>query len=418
MGGGRRTAVGDPLTGRRFVAALGAAAAALLATAQPAAALPPGAWWYRVLDLQRAWGVEQGAGVTVAVVENGVKASLGDLQGQVLPGLDLSGRNPHAQHEDPSPGTDKFGHGSDMAILIAGTGQGAGMKGVAPKAKILPVALGRDAQGGYADSTIARGIRWAVDHGADIVNLSLGGPGACSPELADAVSYAYRHDIIVVASAADSPGPVSSPANCPGAIAVGGVDSAFKPWVNTPSGPEVDFVAPAFNLVNEELDGTLRGPDPKAAGTSQAAAIVSGTFALLRAKFPHDTARQLVTRALYNVHNGLGAGNVGKRIDDTLGYGEILPYYALTLSPPSAFANPIYDRFARELSSSSSSSAPAPSSPPPSRSGAPSSSPATSTSSSSDSGGVSSALVAAIVVAALIVLGAILFALRRRSRPT
>ena len=142
-----------------MVAALAAGAAALLTTAQPAAALPPGAWWYRVLDLQRAWGVGQGAGVTVAVVENGVKASLGDLRGQVLPGYDLSGSNPKAQHENPSPGTDKFGHGSDMAILIAGTGQGAGMKGVAPKAKILPVALGRGPKGRYPDAAIARGIR-------------------------------------------------------------------------------------------------------------------------------------------------------------------------------------------------------------------------------------------------------------------
>ena len=389
----------------------------MLATAQPAAALPPGAWWYRVLDLQRAWRVEQGAGVTVAVVENGVKASLGDLRGRVLRGHDFSGSNPNGQHENPMAGSDKFGHGTDMAILIAGTGQGAGMKGVAPQAKILPVAIGLTAEGHFDDPSIARGIRWAVDHGADIVNLSLGGAGACTPVLADAVSYAYRHDVIVVASAADSPGPVSSPANCPGAIAVGGVDSAFKPWANTPTGPEVDFVAPAFNLVNEELDGSLRGPDPKAAGTSQAAALVSGTFALLRAKFPHDTARQLVTRALYNVHNGLGAGNVGKRIDDTLGYGEILPYYALTLSPPSGFANPIYDRFARDLASSSSTSPPATTSPSASPPSAPaaSSSPATS---SSDSGGVSSALVAVIVVVALVVLGAIIFALRRRPRRT
>jgi len=393
-----------------------AAATALVTTAQPAAALPPGAWWYNVLSLPRAWQVGQGAGVTVAVVENGVEADLGDLRGQVLHGYDLTGHNPLGQHEKAAPGTDKFGHGTDMAVLIAGTGRGAGMKGVAPKAKILPVAVGRNAQGAFEDPAIAKGIRWAVDHGADIVNLSLGGPGPCTPLLGDAIAYAYRHDVIVVASAADTPGAVEAPANCPGAIAVGGVDSAFKPWVDTPTGPEVDFVAPSFNLVNEELDGTLRGPSPKAAGTSQAAALVSGTFALLRAKFPHDTARQIVTRALYNVHNGLGASKVGQRINDTLGYGEILPYYALTTTPPRGFGNPIYDRFARELSSSSSGPSPAPaSSAPSSGPAAASSSPATSAT-SSDSGGVSSGLVAAIVVVALLVLGGILFALRRRSR--
>src|SRR5581483_7563728 len=127
--------------------------------------------------------------------------------------------------------------------------------------------------------------------------------------------------VIVVAASGDAPAAVTAPANCPGAIAVGAIDSAFKPWIQEGFGPELDFVAPGFNMINEELDGSLKGPSPQASGTSSAAALVSGTFALLRSKFPHESARRIVARALYNVHNGLGPGHKDQRIDDHLGYG-------------------------------------------------------------------------------------------------
>ncbi|MCW2597151.1 MAG: putative family peptidase [Jatrophihabitans sp.] len=380
-----------------------------------AAALPSGAYWYTVLDLPHAWTITKGAGVTVAVVEGGVSAKVGDLNGQVLPGLDLTGRNPRGQSEQPQPGTKQFGHGTDMAVLIAGTGRGGGLVGVAPKAKILPVAVD-NGHGEVSDTLGPQGIKWAVDHGADVINLSFAGASPCESGYREAIAYAYRHDVIVVAGAGDSPGAVQSPANCPGALAVGGVDSAFTPWTKTPSGPEIDFVAPAFNLVNEELDGTLNGPFPDNAGTSQATAIVSGTLALLRARFPKESARQIVTRALYNVHNGLGSGTQGKRINNTLGYGEILPYFALTEAPPANAANPIYDRFAAELntppstgaSNSASTTTPAASTPP-------SQGPATSANASSG-GGTSVMLVILVVAVALLGLGAILFAVRRGRR--
>ena len=392
-----------------------------LALAGPSAALPKGAYWYTVLDLAKAWTVTKGAGVTVAVIDSGVQADLGDLRGQVLPGLDLSATHRGAHHDVPEKGTRQFGHGTGMAALIAGTGRGGGMVGVAPQAKILPVNVD-DAAGNAPITSEARGIEWAVDHGAKVINISLGGRNACTSIEGAAVAYAYRHDVIVVASAGDGTSTVDSPANCPGAIAVGGVDAQFKPWTKTPSGPEISFVAPAFDLVNEELDGTLGGPNPLNAGTSQAAAIVSGTFALLRAKFPHESARQIVARALHHVHNGLGVANLGKHIDDTLGYGEILPYFALTEATPAGAANPIYDRFDQQLKSSGATSSPsspaassaAPSTPP--SSAAPSSGRA---SSSSGSSGPPIPLIITIVVVVLLVAGLIvLVARRRRPRPT
>lgn len=217
-----------------FVPARSLAAVTALVTllqlllAAPSAALPKGAYWYTLFDLPKTWAVTKGAGVTVAVIDSGVKASLGDLRGQVLPGLDLSEAQRGAHSHVPKRGTTKFGHGTDMAALIAGTGRGAGIVGVAPEAKILPI-NGADAATDVAVTAEARGIRWAVDHGATVINVSVGGTNACTAIEGEAVVSAYRHDAIVVASAGDNPGMVDSPANCPGAIAVGGVDAAFAP---------------------------------------------------------------------------------------------------------------------------------------------------------------------------------------------
>ena len=268
----------------------------------------------------------------MAVIDHGVQASLGDLRGQVLRGLDLTGDDPGGQHEEPATQASQFGHGSDMAALIAGTGRGAGLKGVAPKAKILPVDA--SSGGSISDSDIARGITWSAQHGAKIVNVSLGQQSSCSATVASALKYAYQHNVLVVVSAGDSAGPVFSPANCPGALAVSGVDAAIKPWTKSASGPETAFAAPAYGLINELLNNTLDGPSAVDSGTSASAAMVSGTFALLWSKFPHDTARQIVTRALYNVHNGVGDKAFGTRVSNSLGYGMILPRYALTEATP------------------------------------------------------------------------------------
>jgi Subtilase family len=405
---------------RPLVAAAAGLAVAVLCFVQaaPASALPKGAYWYGLWELPNVWKTTEGAGVTVAVIDSGVKASLGDLQGQVLPGLDLSTNHTGAQNDVPDPGQGNFGHGTDMAVLIAGTGKGGGLVGVAPKARILPINVSDD-QDQASTAAAAQGVRWAVDHGAKIVNLSFAGTGECDPTLGQSIKYAYQHDVIVVAGAGDSPGPVGTPADCPGAIAVGGDDINFKPWTQTPSGPTIDFVAPSFNLVNELLDGTLNGPQPGNAGTSQATALVSGVFALIRAKFPHDTARQIVTRALYAVHNGLG--RYGPRINDTLGYGEIVPKLAVTTNPPANAKNPIYDRFDTALgtaagggsssppTSSSSTNTPAPASTSPSS--------AASSSNDSSSGFPAWAVIVIIVVVLAIIVAVVAISRRNRRNP-
>jgi hypothetical protein len=395
-----------------------AAALALLLGAGPAAAVPtplPKGWWYTELDLARAWRVGQGAGVTVAVIDSGVRPSLGDLRGQVLRGKDFTGAADPGWDDTGVPGDRTFGHGTAMAAFIAGTGRGAGIVGVAPKAKILPIRVGTSATA--QDRYVPAAIRWAVTHGADVINMSFGSVKPCPAQEQQAVDDAVRHDVIVVAASGDHPGPVDAPADCTGVIAVGGTQDsqAFRPWPSEGAGPSLDFVAPGDHLVAELLDNTLTTAG--GSGTSASAAFVSGTFALLRGRFPHDSARQLVTRALYAVHNGLGGKVFAKRINDRLGYGEILPYYALTTAPPPGARNPIYDAIRRHLAASrptTSPSSPAPSS---ASTPAPTSSSAPATSAASTSGGIGAGAVVGIVAAALVVVGLVVAgAMRGRRR--
>lgn len=320
---------------------------AQVGAAGPAVATPAGAPWYQQWSLSRAWTISKGAGVTVAVVDSGVKASIGDLRGQVLPGVDLTDHPAGAHTDLPIPGEINFGHGTDMAALIAGTGQGAGMVGVAPKAKILPVRVGTD-QGASTTAAI-KGIRWAVDHGAKVINLSFGGgPVHCENTFySSAIAYAYHHDVIVVASAGNESGPIAAPGDCPGVITIGGADTAFRPTKGTATGPALDFVAPGSVFVPELLNNTLGRPQAGNESTSQATALASGVFALLRSKFPAESARQIVTRALYSAHGQ--NGRTPTRISNALGYGALQPAAALTRGVPAQAKNPIFDRFDTEL---------------------------------------------------------------------
>ncbi len=398
---------------RRAPAFLGCAGifAASVVLAAPADAFPTRSWWYGELSVAKAQQVNKGSGVIVAVIDTGVQASLPDLGGQVLAGKSFT-RAGDGRTDIPSPGASYFGHGTAIAGYIAGTGRGAGMVGIAPQAKILPVQVTATATDTHTD-TLAQGIRWSVDHGAKILNISLSGQdGGCPAALQSAVDYAVQHDVIVDAGTGNSAQtPVGSPANCIGALGIGGTSDAkaFTAWPEESAGPELDFVAPADHMRDLLLTNQLT--DPVAKGTSISTALVSGTFALLRSRFPHDSARQIVTRALYNVHNGFRGNVFAKRIDDRLGYGEILPSFALTDAPPRNAVNPLYDAIERHLKSTSST--PASSAPAASSSGAPSSS----SGSKSSTGLSTGALVGIVAGVVVVVLLVVVVVARSRRRP-
>jgi hypothetical protein len=315
-----------------------------------------GQYWTGKLQLSKVWKITRGAGVTVAVVDSGVPRT-GDLGSRLLPGRSFAIGSDNARI-DPGVSTGGIGgtysHGQNMAELIAGDGS-SGLVGIAPQARILPVKVALSTGQNIPDSAVAQGIRYAVDQGVQVVNASVGAVGGCTSAVGAAVKYAYQHDIIVVVSSGDSGlGQVDTPANCPGALAVSGIDSNARPWSGSNYGPEVDVTNFAKDIPGVSSTGG-QGPTN---GTSAAAAFTSGEVALLRAAYPHDSARAIVTRLLYGIDNLTTTLKNGTRVNDHVGYGVPVPLDALKDTVPSTAPDPIYDRLLKELGPGSGNSAP------------------------------------------------------------
>jgi len=200
-------------------------------------------WQLLRLHAKESWKLADGAGVTVAVIDSGVDGRHSDLAGQVLPGADFVRPGGDGQ-------SDAVGHGTAVASLIAGRGDDTdGVEGLAPRSKILPVRV-LDASNRYDDArTVANAVRWAVDHGAQVVNLSLGGT-ARSAELADAIDYAFEKNVVVVACTGNEMPPepdlVWYPAREPGVLAVTGLDhaSANRLWPGALTGKQTVLAHP------------------------------------------------------------------------------------------------------------------------------------------------------------------------------
>ncbi|MGR6973073.1 type VII secretion-associated serine protease mycosin [Streptomyces cynarae] len=278
--------------------------------------------------MKDTWVESQGEGVTVAVVDSGVDSSHPDLAGQVLEGKDFTGGgNAHK---------DLDGHGTSMASLIAGHGHGAGntsgMVGIAPKAKILPLRVIETQKDPNRDETWAAAVRYAVDHGAKVINLSFSNEGGKTlSDGREAIAYAESHDVVIVASAGNE-GSVSvdEPAALPGVVSVGAVDKEGNRWDGSNTGKGLTLMAPGVDVLAADM--TRSQKYSLSTGTSDATAYVSATAALVRAKYPNLTAGQVINRLIKSAsflgHKGL------KAPDQEYGYGIIRPYQAVTMDIP------------------------------------------------------------------------------------
>ncbi|MFJ5302469.1 type VII secretion-associated serine protease mycosin [Streptomyces sp. NPDC088350] len=298
----------------------------------PAAPTPLSAEWpldAQHFDASRIWRLSQGAGVTVAVVDTGVNARHPDLAGRVLPGTDVTG-----QATDGRVDVSADSHGTSVAGVIAGSGTtGKGMAGLAPRATVLPVRVSAD---NAADPlALARGIVYATDHRASVINISMVTTDP-DPQIRDAVAYARRHDAVVVAAAGNNGltgNPVGYPAAFPGVLAVSGTTRDGGFWSSGESGSYVALAAPAVDIYSTRNSGGYLTKD----GTSYSAPYVSAAAALLRAAYPSESAGQIIARLIGTADRpGGGSGR-----DDRFGYGIVDPLKALGAPAPAFSANPL-----------------------------------------------------------------------------
>ncbi len=255
-----------------------------------------------------AWTVTHGsAAQIIAVVDTGVDGTLPDLTGKVLPGEDYVDGDTNAAPAPVNPtcaDPSATGHGTFVAsVAAANTNNGIGIAGAGWLARVLPVRV-LNACGVGLDSNIAAGITWAADHGATVINLSLGGPDV-DPVLETALQHANSKGIpVVVAAGNEGTSTPQYPAAYPEAISVAATDTVGRLTYFTSFGDWVDVAAPGWNIIGEEpraLCATAANPRPtdcyyEGAGTSFAAPLVSGSVSLMRTLFPTWTPDQIKDR--------------------------------------------------------------------------------------------------------------------------
>lgn len=325
------------LTGAGTAAALGLVPAlpAAAATAAPFDGVRDTQQWvFDMMKVRPAWQVTEGKGVTVAVIDSGVYPHESDLSdGSVTAGPDFTGLH-------TSPQNSNWGqHGTWMASVIAGHGHDGGFDGVmgiAPEAKVLSIRVipdkgdpgyqaYNDEPEGRIQDELADGIMTAVKDHAQVISMSIG-YSAPSGVVRNAITYAYKHGTVLVASSGNSGGndtqhgkanglsPVSFPAEYPGVLGVGAVTSTGAQASFSSGNLSVQVAAPGKGVPAQGRNGLYYTVD----GTSPACALVAGVAALLKSRYP-GISPALVTEALTTTANQTPAGSY----DVNTGFGIV-----------------------------------------------------------------------------------------------
>ena len=345
----------------------GVLAALVVGIAQPALATPgpleDPEWWFDSWNVPSLWDAgARGQGVTIAEIDTGVNAKLPELAGRVLRGTDFGaaggdGRTDHT--------VAPFGHGTAMASIMVGRPGAFNITGLAPGARVLPIAVPlrgtNDPRAG--GDHLADAIGWAVDHGAKIISMSLGGSRdpshdkvPCPDDEQTAITRAIGKGAIVVAAAGNSGqsgSPVEEPGVCLGVVSVGAVDSKGVVAAFSSRHKYLTVTAPGVHVPSL---GRVPGHAFSGNGTSQATAITSAALALVWSKFPKLTGRQIVARLLATLDRrttkrdpayGFGIVNAGRAIRATVSadapnpvYAPLDPFVAAARRPPTRLPPP------------------------------------------------------------------------------
>jgi len=271
-------------------------------------------WHYEAINLPQTWDIETGASnpVTLAIIDGGISSGHPDFAGKLLPGYDFysnaldagDGDGRDNNPEDTAPNSDF--HGSHVAgTAAAATNNSLGVAGVSWGARIVPIRALSGGSGTLAD--VADALRWAAGlsvagvpanaNPASVINMSLGGPVACTnaPALQQAINEASARGAIIVVAAGNSNVDAStfSPAGCSGVITVGATNAAGHRASYSNFGTRIDLMAPGGEPGGQQVISILgNGGYGGRAGTSMAAPHVAGVLALMKSKTPSLTAAQ------------------------------------------------------------------------------------------------------------------------------
>ncbi|WP_329440642.1 type VII secretion-associated serine protease mycosin [Streptomyces canus] len=277
-------------------------------------------WSLQRVVLDQLWQDTRGKGVKVAVIDTGVDTVNAQLKTAVANGKDYL-------HSGGNGKTDKVGHGTKVAGIIAARKlDGTGFMGLAPEATIIPIRQNDD-QGSGNVGTMMQAIRWAAEQGAQVINISQDTASKMDPSVdtafRSAIEFAQSKDALIVAAAgndgADGKVKETYPAAYPGVLAVAASDrnNARAPF--SQSGPFVGVAAPGIDMVST----VPVGGNCVDQGTSFAAPYVSGVAALIRAKHPKWTYKQVITQIEQT------ADRTKADRDDFVGWGVIDPAAAV-----------------------------------------------------------------------------------------
>lgn len=269
-----------------------------------------------LLNIDKALKLAGNHPVTVAVIDTGIDKDHPELKSQILPPFNAA---------NPAAGQALDIHGTHVAGIVgARMNNGIGGHGVSPNAKILPIDV-FNGDWGASDYVIAEGIIYAIDKGADIINMSLGGYFD-SPILKEAVKKAIDAGITVVAAAGnEATDDYSVPASYDGVISVGSVDRNKKLAVDSNYGPSVNLVAPGVDVYSTIFNPLKGSSFMSASGTSMASPVVAGVVALIKSKYPNLKPYE-VQALLEQTATDLGE----KGYDHTFGHGLVNPVATLT----------------------------------------------------------------------------------------
>jgi serine protease len=317
-----------------------------LTTPETAPGTAPGTtveWWAARSGFPQAWGVSTGSGAKVAMIDTGTETSHPELADRVVGAVSFD-------PDGSAPTTDTVGHGTHVASLACGAGNnGIGLAGAGLRCQLLII------KSDFSDSSVAKALVWAVDHGADAINMSFGTDPGTRPSQAvqDAVDYAFAHNVVMAAAAADSaiaeqgyPADLLQPSNTGPDLSVGkglsvtaadafdrrasfaGLGSqislaaygAYDPNGAGPPGIFGAFTAGPNDLETGSIGLPPRPPcgcrttfagDPRYAyvqGTSMATPMVAASGALIRHLNPDLTAAEIVRLIKETARRPAGTG--------------------------------------------------------------------------------------------------------------